>query len=321
MDNLPSIRSFPKIFHIGENYISNLFKGEVEITEKIDGSQFNFGIDKDGQIVFRSKGEILTHKAVPGMFEKAKEQVDRVAPILEREWKKWGDTYFYCEFLSKPHHNVLTYERIPKNNLYLFGVKIGEEFVSNYKDLWNYADLLEFERVNVLYTGEIKNVKELEKLLENDSILGNEKVEGIVAKNYNYPAEMKSYLIMPCMGKYVREEFKERHKTEWKGTHTSKGKLELFMESFRSEARWLKAIQHLKELDKLENAPRDIGALMKEIERDLFEEEEENIKEKLFKIFKDSIIRKARAGFAEWYKGELLKRGFKDGTKVKNSKG
>ena len=42
------IQSFPKIFHIGESMIQNLFKGEVEITEKLDGSQFDFGITKDG---------------------------------------------------------------------------------------------------------------------------------------------------------------------------------------------------------------------------------------------------------------------------------
>ena len=55
--NLKKISSFPKIFHIGENYIENLFKGQVEITEKIDGSQYAFGIDKDGQAVRRSKGK------------------------------------------------------------------------------------------------------------------------------------------------------------------------------------------------------------------------------------------------------------------------
>lgn len=37
------IRAFPKIFAIGQRYISDIFKDEVEISEKIDGSQFCFG--------------------------------------------------------------------------------------------------------------------------------------------------------------------------------------------------------------------------------------------------------------------------------------
>ena len=75
------ISSFPKIFHIGENFIQNLFCGPVEISEKIDGSQWSFGIDKDGQEVRRSKGEDLTNNAVPKMFQLAEEQIDI-------KWKK-----------------------------------------------------------------------------------------------------------------------------------------------------------------------------------------------------------------------------------------
>ncbi len=304
-----TINPFPKIFHIGENYIENLFKGEVEITEKIDGSQWDFGINEDKEIVFRSKGEDLTFKTVPKMFEKAKEQVDRLAPILKKNFR---DTYFYCEFLSNPRHNILEYGRIPKNNLYLFGVMEQGKFVGDVKKLHELADFLEIERVNVLFVGEIKDIKELGKLLENNSILEKEKIERIVVKNYQEPALLGSIIIPISMGKYVREEFKERHKTEWKKRFTSKGKLELFIESFKSEARWQKAVQHLKELNKLENSPRDIENLMEEIDNDILEEEKENIKEGLFEIFKDDILRKSKQGFAEWYKKELLKRSIKN---------
>ena len=40
--------SYPKIFNVGNNYIPNLLVGRVEVTEKIDGSQFSFGVNKDG---------------------------------------------------------------------------------------------------------------------------------------------------------------------------------------------------------------------------------------------------------------------------------
>ena len=45
---------FPKIYDLGHRYVQNIFNEDVEITEKIDGSQFAFGkIDND--LIFRSR--------------------------------------------------------------------------------------------------------------------------------------------------------------------------------------------------------------------------------------------------------------------------
>jgi len=306
------IKSFPKIFHIGESMIQNLFKGEVEITEKIDGSQFNFGIAKDGEIVMRSHGQELTNTDVPKMFKKASEQVERIGSFLQEIGTR--DMYFYCEYLEKPHHNTLTYSRIPNNNLYLFGIYKDGGWVSDYEILNEWADKTEIEKPNVLYVGSIKNPEELEKYLETDSVLGNTKIEGIVVKNYNEPSMRGNFFIPISMGKYVSEKFKEKHDKGW-NKKTSKGKLELFIEGFRTEARWDKAIQHLKENDELENAPRDIAKLMKEIDRDIKEEELENIKDSLVKIVLPDINRKAKAGFAEYYKKSLMDKAFEKGGK------
>lgn len=308
--NLKKIHSFPKIFHIGENYIENLFKGQVEITEKIDGSLWAFGIDKDGLVVRRSKGQDLTFTDVPKMFELAAEQTDRMVEILRE--RSLEDIYFYVEYLSKPHHNILKYDRIPKNNMYLFGVMIGQNFVSNFEELCRYADILDIQRPNLLCLEVVKDVKELEVILEKSSCLGAEKIEGIVVKNYKEPAMVGSRIIPMSMGKYVREEFKERHQSEWGRNFTSKGKLETFLSGFKTEARWMKSIQHLKEKGELENAPRDIGKLIKEIRSDIIEEEKDNIKNELYKIFADDILRKATRGFPEFYKEQLLKKSFKE---------
>ncbi|GAH01159.1 unnamed protein product, partial [marine sediment metagenome] len=277
---MDKIKPFPKIFHVGDGMIPNLFKGEVEITEKIDGSQFAFGIDSDGQIVMRSKGQDLSEQAVPKMFEIAAAQVtgrlkNMFEVMVEQECR---DLYFYCEYLEKPHHNTLTYSRVPKNNLYLFGVYSKGEWVSDYDMLYVWADDLDIERPNLLHTGEIADpVSEIEHLLHVDSILGNTKIEGVVVKNYNEPAFKGSYVLPISMGKYVSEKFKEKHNKEWKKT-SGKGKLELLIESFKTEARWEKAIQHLRDNDELENAPKDIGKLIKEIQRDLEDEEKEYAK-------------------------------------------
>ena len=310
---MDKIKAFPKIFHIGESMIQNLFKGEVEITEKIDGSQFDFGIAKDGEIMMRSHGQELTNTDIPKMFKRAGEQVERIGSFLQEIGSR--DMYFYCEYLDKPHHNTLTYSRIPNNNLYLFGIFKGGCWVSDPEILYEWADKIEIERPNVLYVGSIKNPEELEKYLDTDSILGNTKVEGIVVKNYNEPSMRGSFFIPISMGKYVSEKFKEKHDKNWKDNKTTKGNLELFIAGFRTEARWEKAIQHLRENDELDNEPKDIGKLMMEIDRDIKEEELENIKNTLLRIYLPDIQRKSKAGFAEYYKKLLLEKAFKEGGK------
>jgi hypothetical protein len=300
------ISAFPKIFALGSPQIERIFNGEVEITEKIDGSQFCFGLI-DNELVMRSKGKIIYRDCVDKMFSKA---VDYVVSI---ENKIPNNTIFYCEYLRNPKHNVLSYGRIPKNNLMLFGVSTPErKFVSIYINLRDFADLLEIERVPLLDITTITNSDDLKTYLNMNSILGNVKIEGIVVKNYNTSTIITENVILPIMsGKYVSETFKETHKKNWSKENTSKGALEIFKEQFRTEARWLKAIQHLKDDNKLEFSPRDIGKLLKAINIDIQAEEEENIKNGLYKIFKSEILRYANKGFPEWYKEQLLEKAFK----------
>ena len=116
---------------------------------------------------------------------------------------------------------------------------------------------------------------------------------------------------MPLMmGKFVSENFKEVNQKTWKGEHTGKGKWELFCEAYRTPARWNKAIQHLADIGELENSPRDIGKLIKEIQRDITEEEKQTIMEFLFREFGNEVLRKSIAGFPEYYKEKLAERSF-----------
>ena len=78
------------------------------------------------------------------------------------------------------------------------------------------------------------------------------------------------------------------------------------MQGFKSEARWQKAIIHLKEKGILENSPKDIGKLILEIQKDIKEEEQEDIKNYLYKFIIKDILRKSTQGFPEWYKEQLL---------------
>jgi len=293
------LTAYPKIFTIGTDYIRDIFNGEVEITEKIDGSQFGFG-NIDGEIFIRSKSKQLFPEAPEKMFSIGIEYISKIKHYIP---KGYG---FYCEYLQKPKHNLLSYGRVPQNNLILFGVVDikRQKFQDNIEE---FAKILGIEHVPILYKGIISSPESLLELLKTESILGNCTIEGVVVKNYNIPFLLGGQPIPLMSGKFVSEAFKEKHKIDWKENKTTKGSWEKLLESYRTEARWMKSIQHLRDSGELENQPRDIGKLIKEITRDLEEEEIDSIKNDLYTLFIKDIKRKSTAGFPEFYKEYLLK--------------
>lgn len=297
---LNMITSFPKIFALGNRHILDIFDGEVEITEKIDGSQFCYG-KINNQIHFRSRGSVIYPEKMDKMFSGAVEH------ILSKQDKLPNGIVFYSENLQKPKHNVLAYNRTPKNHIALFGAMnyITKEMIFDYH---KYANILDIETVPVLYKGKIESPEELEKLLNTDSILGGSKIEGVVVKNYAKSVLLAgTNVILSLMsGKYVSEKFKEKHQKNWKKDHTKVGGLELLKSSLRTKARWHKAVQHLRDSELLEQDPRDIGKLVKEVQNDIEAEEKEYIMEKLYAIFKGEILRNSIRGLPEWYKAKLL---------------
>ena len=108
------ISAFPKIFTLGHQCIKSIFEDDVEVTEKIDGSQFSFGI-LNSQLFCRSKGVQQQIDCPDKLFIQATEYVKSI------EYKLPNNIIFYGEYLKNPHHNTLTYDRIPKNHIILFG--------------------------------------------------------------------------------------------------------------------------------------------------------------------------------------------------------
>ena len=191
----------------------------------------------------------------------------------------------------------------------LFGMQHQNgDFANSHSVLEAEAGELGLEVVPLLASGNVA-VTDLPDLLESESLLGGVKIEGVVVKNFRewyWAAADKTYHVM-C-GKYVADRFKEQHSQEWRSTHTSKGNWESYRDSFRAIPRWEKAVQHLRENGELVDAPEDIGKVMKEIHRDINEEDKEAVLQKLWQFFGSDLIRKATAGFPEWYKDRLLDR-------------
>ena len=297
------IKAFTKIFAIGTDYIRDIFNEEVEITEKIDGSQFDFG-KIDGKLYMRSKGAMLFIENPEKMFAEGISYVESIQDRLPE------GKVFYCEYMKKPKHNTLKYIRIPNNHLMLFSVMDIQK--QSFEASVGWDGVLGIEHVPVIHCGKIESASELTDLLKKESVLGGVSIEGVVVKNY-----LRQFLLggqpMPLMaGKFVSESFKEVHRERWGAEEKGKSRMETFFESFRTPARWEKAVQHLQEKGELDNEPKDIGKLFKEVQTDLEAEEKEAIKEFLWREFSGEIKRKASAGMAEWYKNKLMESSFEE---------
>lgn len=304
---MKTIPSYGKIFAVGSSGTENALVGDVVIQEKVDGSMFGFGLNEDGNITMRSKGKTFAipdvDEAIPlvveKMFLKAGESVFRFREELR---KCLHDSYFYAEFLQSPKHNTLKYDHPPKNNLVLFDGMVNGRWVTR-EQLEYFASCFGIDVIPELYRGPA-TVDTIKTLLTTPSYLGEVILEGVVIKNYEQTILVGGH-IFPLFTKYVREEFKELHTVDWK-IRQPKDTLKDYVDGFANEARWQKAIIHSKEKGTLTNTLKDIGPLMDTVSKDIVEEEEQNIKNVLYKMFIKDILRAGSRGFPEWYKGKLL---------------
>ncbi len=298
--------AFPKIFSLGNKFVQDIFKEDVEITEKVDGSQISFGKIND-DVIIRSKKQQLFIDNPEKMFAKGVEYIASIANLLPE------GIVFYGEYLQKEKHNVLTYQSIPKNHIALFGaMDYKDKSFSDYQRVKELALALQVDVVPILYYGSIKNVEDIKEFLKMKSFLGGPEVEGVVIKNYYRPNVIGGTVFPITSAKLVSEGFKERHKIDW-AANTGKNKWETYKESFASEARWNKAIQRMKEEGIHTGSPKDIGKLMQYVQQDIYDEEKENIKDFLWGLFGKDLMRAATKNLPEWYKASMVKEMFENG--------
>lgn len=302
-----SWHSYPSIFNFGHKAVASLFTVPVYVEEKVDGSQFSFGIfapadgGLDYELRIRSKGANIIPDAPPAMFRSAVETVRR----LFAESKLTPHWTYRGEVLAKPAHNTLRYERVPEGHVILFDINPAHEEYLTYEQKKAEADRLGLETVPLLYWGDVTSADQLRQYLAHTSILGGQKVEGVVVKPIGYGLyglDKKALL-----GKFVSEEFKEMHTKAWAESNPTKGDIiDRIVEGLRQPARWQKAVIHLRERGLIQDADKDIGALMKEVAQDLDKEAQDEVREALFKAHWKDIKRQAVRGLPEWYKQQLM---------------
>src|SRR5438445_2697648 len=117
---MSEIHSYPKVWALGHGACQGILDDPVRVQEKIDGSQFSFMKEGAGVVHYRSKSAVVRPED-PGMFAKAVVAVREVEHLLVPLWTYRG------EFLMKPKHNVLAYERTPRGNVILFDINMDQE--------------------------------------------------------------------------------------------------------------------------------------------------------------------------------------------------
>jgi hypothetical protein len=259
-------------------------------------SQFSFG-RFDGVLKCRSKGQELVIDAPEKMFAAG---VAAVAQLdLHDGWTYRG------EYLKSPKHNTLVYSRVPENHVIIFDINTDEETYLTPTAKAAEAFRLGLECVPLLTMTDQFDLLTFKELLERESILGGTTIEGVVLKPLGYDIFGQDKKCI--MGKYVSEAFKEKHKVAWKeGNPGGADIIQNLIVQLKTEARWNKAVQHLRDAGEIEGDPRDIGKLMKALNSDVLKEEEAWIKEELFKWAWAKINRGINAGFAAWYKNQLV---------------
>lgn len=294
MDAVSSWTSYPKVYALGHPALDGIFSESVVVEEKIDGSHLSFGRFGD-QIRIKSKNREFDINAPDNMFAAAAKTVSELAPSLVDGWT------YRAEYLQKPHHNALAYDRVPSRNIILFDIASGSERYLTRAELQTAADVLDLECVPMIACGEMDAPGVL-SLLDRQSVLGGQRVEGVVVKNHSrFSRDGK-----PMFGKYVSEAFKEVKDSEWSKANPTQGDVrQQILDRFCSEARWRKAVEHLRDAGRLQRAPQDIGTLMREVQGDVEVECAEEVKEMLWQWVKKDLARAATRGLPEWYKEKL----------------
>lgn len=292
------ISGYSSIFNFGHKAVDTLFDGPVVIQEKIDGSQFSFGI-YGGVLACRSKGKDIVMDAPDKMFGPAVGTVKSLAPRLRDGWTYRG------EFLGKPKHNTLAYERVPTGHIVLYDIDAGEQDYIGPHGLESHASEIGLESVPFYHCGFAKLDPEwLGSFLSRTPMLGGKMIEGVVIKNYAQFGPDKKIL----MGKWVSDEFKESHRKEWKISNPGPSDVVAhIIDTYRTEARWQKAVQHLAERGELTGDVTDIGKLLNEAKADIERECSEEIARMLMKWAMPKVLRGAVGGLPEWYKEKVTR--------------
>lgn len=296
-----TISSYPSIYALGHRALGEGFLDrDLIVQEKVDGSQFSAMWTGCGWS-YRSKGVQVHKEDAPDLFRPTIKHFEALNDLALTLFG--AGTVLRGEAFKSERHNTLKYGRVPRGHFVLFDIEtLGQYFCPPAKAS-EFADKLSVEPIRTIHIGRV-TLDMIQEWLNEESALGGTKLEGVVLKPaaYDLFGPDKKLLI----AKMVRPEFKEENGAAWKIANPGRGDVvDGLIQRYRSEVRWKKAVQHLRDAGKLTQSPQDIGPLLAEVKRDIEKEESDEIAQVLLKRFLPDILRGSTGGLPEWYKDEL----------------
>lgn len=282
-----------------------VFGQPVYVQEKVDGSQFSFGLvqmeDGSTELLFRSKGSVF-RAGGNGMFNPAVTAVTAIQSQLPLGYT------FRGEFLSKPRHNVLRYDRTPLGHIVLFDIQNDKgEFVPQ-TEVQVAAKFMGFDYAPILDYADMTEAQVLANMpsyLKHPAVLGGQ-IEGVVIK----PA---SRVFLPdgtqVLVKIVSDAFKEVKVDRITGNSNANGMDEVtarIIARYATNQRYQKAFQHLQDEGLLSGSMKDIPLIIREVQADILKEEEQHIKDELYNAVKKDLLRGFVKDVAGWYQNRNI---------------
>lgn len=304
------IPSYSKIHSVKHREAQAMIGRDVVVQEKIDGSQISFGLF-GGELKIRSKGVQLDLDAIneSHLFFRA------VESLRQRAEQMAPGVIYRGEYLAKPKHNSLAYERVPNGNVVLYDVDRGDQDLATDREaLLLAAALIDVDVVPELYRGPMLSIEELSGLVKHSSppLLGGAMREGVVVKCYSMLDSRDKVL----MAKLVTDEFREVHRKEWSSSNPNPKEIrDVLGDKYRSEARWRKAVQRMKESGEFTGDMKITGKLLNDVVADIIDEEGDAIKDELFKWALKDMRRHWVRGLPEWLRDVFLVEDCEGGAK------
>jgi len=293
-----SLTGYAKIHQMHHRETQKMRGKLLTLQEKIDGSQISFG-RIGGKLFVKSHKHMIDIHSPPKMFAAAIGSLSNLALP--------DSIVFRGEYLNKPKHNTLTYDRVPERNIIIYDIEVGDgtnDYMS-VNDVEMNAALYGFEVVPTFLVAEFDNIMletdMFEDMLKKQSVLGGTTIEGIVVKCYSM-VDCNDKILM---AKYVSPKFKEMNGSNARVKNTV-DIVAGIAKKFNTVARYEKAVQHLREDGQILDDMTDIGPLMRELNSDFENECVDDVKDMLYKNYRKKIMRGVTNGFPEWYKARLL---------------
>ena len=295
------IPAYPSIFAWGHHALgpaADFLDRDVLVEEKVDGSQFSCAKTAAGDLVFRSKGVEVFPEAASRLFAATIAHLMSVSREIEPGWVLRGEALF------APRHNTVEYARVPRGHFLLFDVELRSTHFASPGQKAVIAERLGVELAPLLFSGRLTE-PDLLRFLATPSALGGTVVEGIVIKPADYGLYGADKKVL--MAKLVREDFKEENDRAFRAENPTQGDIIVRLtERYRVEARWRKAVEHLRDQGLIEGLPRDIGRILAEVRADLRREASDDIRDALYSHAFPHIERGVTRGLPEWYRAALV---------------